>query len=213
VDWSQTKAYALGLGGIYLNVRGREERGIVSPQDGERIKTDLIKGLTGLVDAELGKLAVTSVLAREQIYKGPYTVEAPDLLVNFSEGYRVSWDTPLGGVPEKLFEDNVKKWGGDHVIDPASYRGTADEPAISWGCSQPGRYCADNPGCIRCTQGSGDGREFPLMKILIIGLDIAPAVDLFGDERLENLRRLMAYGCYGRLSGVAHRAVKAWIAY
>ena len=119
VDWSHTKAYALGLGGIYLNVRGREERGIVSPQDGERIKTDLIKGLTGLVDAERGKLAVTSVLAREQIYKGPYTVEAPDLLVNFSEGYRVSWDTPLGGVPEKLFEDNVKKWGGDHVIDPA----------------------------------------------------------------------------------------------
>lgn len=119
VDWSQTKAYALGLGGIYLNVRGREEKGIVSPQDGERIRTDLIKGLTGLVDAERGKMAVTSVLAREQIYSGPFTAEAPDLLVNFSEGYRVSWDTPLGGVPEKLFEDNVKKWGGDHVIDPA----------------------------------------------------------------------------------------------
>ena len=50
------------------------------------------------------------------------------------------------------------------------------------------------------------------MKILIIGLDIAPAVDLFGDERLENLRRLMAYGCYGRLSGVsAASKLKAWI--
>jgi hypothetical protein len=52
------------------------------------------------------------------VYRGPYVDDAPDLLVNFSEGYRVSWDTPLGGVPQGLFADNHKKWGGDHVIDP-----------------------------------------------------------------------------------------------
>jgi bisphosphoglycerate-independent phosphoglycerate mutase (AlkP superfamily) len=38
--------------------------------------------------------------------------------VNFAEGYRVSWATALGGVPTGLCEDNVKKWGGDHIIDP-----------------------------------------------------------------------------------------------
>jgi predicted AlkP superfamily phosphohydrolase/phosphomutase len=62
---------------------------------------------------------VRSVVRREQVYSGAYLHEAPDLLVNFSEGYRVSWDTPLGGVPQGLFADNHKRWGGDHVIDPA----------------------------------------------------------------------------------------------
>ena len=31
IDWSRTKAYALGLNGLYLNVRGREKQGIVAP--------------------------------------------------------------------------------------------------------------------------------------------------------------------------------------
>ncbi len=118
VDWGRTQAYALGLGGIYLNLSGREANGIIPATDAARIKTDLIKGLTGLCDTERGRVAVRSVVAREQIYSGPYTAEAPDLLVNFAEGYRVSWGTPLGGVPEGLFEDNTKKWGGDHAIDP-----------------------------------------------------------------------------------------------
>jgi predicted AlkP superfamily phosphohydrolase/phosphomutase len=71
------------------------------------------------VDKDRGAMAVRSVVRREQVYSGPYLDEAPDLLVNFSEGYRVSWDTPLGGVPQGLFADNHKRWGGDHVIDPA----------------------------------------------------------------------------------------------
>jgi len=44
--------------------------------------------------------------------------EAPDLLVDFAEGYRVSWSSSMGGVAEQAFEDNVKKWSGDHIIDP-----------------------------------------------------------------------------------------------
>jgi hypothetical protein len=70
-----------------------------------------------------GKVAVRSVSMREQLYSGPYVSEAPDLLVNFAEGYRVSWGTPLGGVPAGLFEDNVKKWSGDHTFDPAQTPG------------------------------------------------------------------------------------------
>jgi predicted AlkP superfamily phosphohydrolase/phosphomutase len=118
VDWSKTKAYALGLGGIYLNLKGREGQGIVSMEDGEVIKSDIVKGLTGLRDSERGEVAVRSVVTREAIYSGAYISEAPDLLVNFAPGYRVSWGTPLGGTPEGLFENNTKKWGGDHMIDP-----------------------------------------------------------------------------------------------
>ncbi len=119
VDWDRTRAYALGLGGLYLNLCSREANGIVPPDEAGAVKANLVKGLTGLRDPQRGQVAVTSVLSREQLYTGPYLGEAPDLLVNFSPGYRVSWGTPLGGVPAGLFEDNVKKWGGDHVIDPA----------------------------------------------------------------------------------------------
>jgi predicted AlkP superfamily phosphohydrolase/phosphomutase len=118
VDWDKTKAYALGLGCIFLNIKGREANGILNDDEAESVLAGIVRGLTGLVDADRSAVAVRSVVRREQVYRGPYVDDAPDLLVNFSEGYRVSWDTPLGGVPQGLFADNHKKWGGDHVIDP-----------------------------------------------------------------------------------------------
>lgn len=118
VDWARTRAYALGLGGIYLNQQGRESRGIVAPEEAGALKAAIAGELTGLGDPERGVSAVRSVLSREQVYAGPYVGEAPDLLVNFAPGYRVSWGTPLGGAPAGLFEDNTRKWAGDHMIDP-----------------------------------------------------------------------------------------------
>jgi predicted AlkP superfamily phosphohydrolase/phosphomutase len=119
VDWSRTKAYALGLSGIYLNLKGREEQGIVSEGEAEGLKSSIVAGLTELPDAVRGETAIRSVATREQVYNGAYAHESPDLIVNFAAGYRVSWSTALGGVPDGLFEDNEKKWGGDHIIDPA----------------------------------------------------------------------------------------------
>jgi len=119
VDWARTKAYALGLGGIYLNLEGREQEGMVRADKVDEVKRAIVRGLTGLRDPARGQVAVRSVSTREQLYTGPYVDEAPDLLVNFAEGYRVSWGTPLGGLPAGLFEDNVRKWSGDHTMDPA----------------------------------------------------------------------------------------------
>jgi predicted AlkP superfamily phosphohydrolase/phosphomutase len=119
VDWSRTRAYALGLGGIYLNLRGREERGIVDASEAEAVKRAIACGLLGLGDPARGQAAIRSVVTREQIYAGPYAAESPDLLVNFAAGYRVSWATARGKAPAGHFEDNLKKWCGDHLIDPA----------------------------------------------------------------------------------------------
>ncbi|NIR53072.1 phosphodiesterase [candidate division KSB1 bacterium] len=140
VDWSRTKAYALGLSGIYLNLKGREEKGVVNPQDVEAVKEAIMKGLTGLGDPERGEVAIRSVVTREEIYTGFYAAESPDLLVNFSPGYRVSWATGLGGMPAGQFEDNVKKWSGDHIIDPSlvpgvlfmnrPFRGSKDDQSV-----------------------------------------------------------------------------------
>ena len=119
VDWERTKAYAVGLGGIYLNFKGREEQGIVPVDEAEAIKAALVQGLTGLRDPERGNaVAIHRAQPREAVYHGPYLEEAPDILVDFAPGYRISWSSSMGGIAEGQFEDNVKKWSGDHIIDP-----------------------------------------------------------------------------------------------
>lgn len=119
VDWSQTKAYALGLGGIYLNLKGREGQGIVDSSDVGTIKAAIARGLNALGDEPFSSRPIRSVTPREEAYRGPCATDAPDLVVNFAAGYRASWGTSLGGVPAGVVEDNTKTWGGDHIIDPA----------------------------------------------------------------------------------------------
>lgn len=118
VDWTRTQAYALGLSGIFLNLKGREALGIVQEEEADRVKAQIASLLTEAVDPERGAAPVRSVFDSTRVYSGRHTAQAPDLLVNFAPGYRVSWETPLGGIPAGLFSDNVKKWAGDHVIDP-----------------------------------------------------------------------------------------------
>lgn len=119
VDWPRTKAYALGLSGVYLNLEGREAEGTVSAEEAQPLKEKIAAGLAGLCDTDRGATAVRGVVRREDVYRGPYTEEAPDLLVRFAEGYRASWETALGGVPAGQFDDNTRRWGGDHIVDPA----------------------------------------------------------------------------------------------
>lgn len=117
IDWSKTKAYALGFGGIYLNRIGREYYGIVSEPEVQELKEAIKEGLKQLKDAQSGEFVVKNVYFQEEIFQGPYVKDAPDLVVGFNAGYRASWQTALGGVPNLLIEDNRKKWSGDHLID------------------------------------------------------------------------------------------------
>jgi len=119
VDWGRTRAYALGIGSIYLNVRGREAEGVVEKTQADSLAQEIATGLTGLIDSERGSQAIRSAKTVRDLYSGAYADEAPDIMVGFAAGYRASWTTALGGIPAALFEDNVKRWGGDHIIDPA----------------------------------------------------------------------------------------------
>ncbi|MFB0517904.1 MAG: alkaline phosphatase family protein [Acidobacteriota bacterium] len=119
VDWHNTRAYALGLGGIYLNLKGRESQGIVQPgSEAQHLKEELVSKLSRLKDEKNGKVAINEVFDTASLYSGPYLNNAPDLIVGYNEGYRASWDGVTGKVNEAVFEDNVKKWSGDHCIDP-----------------------------------------------------------------------------------------------
>jgi len=119
VDWDRTRAYGLGLSGLYLNLRGREARGAVCPDEAEGLKTSLARALCKLEDPARGAIAIRSALPREQVYSGPFVDEAPDLIINYAPGYRISWSSTRGAVSAgEHFEDNTRKWSGDHVIDP-----------------------------------------------------------------------------------------------
>lgn len=115
VDWSKTKAYAMGLGQIYFNLRGREARGIVSPGAESAALADAIAArLLELRDPETGDRVVQAVYKRDDIYHGPYLHNAAELQVGFADGYRVSWQTALGGTPPGIIYPNTKKWSADH---------------------------------------------------------------------------------------------------
>jgi len=115
VDWSRSRAYSLGLGQIYFNLRGREAQGIVEPGDDyTRLADELSAKLLALTDPATGARVVSAVYRKKDVFWGPYLDTAPDLQVGFADGYRVSWQTSLGGSPPGLVYPNMRKWSGDH---------------------------------------------------------------------------------------------------
>ena len=119
VDWSGTRAYALGLTGMFLNLKGREGEGIVdSGQEAAQLKAELISRLSGLRDEGVGEIGINEAFDTSKLYQGPYLANAPDLLIGYNRGYRVSWDCATGVVAGPVIEDNTKAWSGDHCVDP-----------------------------------------------------------------------------------------------
>ena len=119
VDWERTRAYAIGLGGLYLNVRGREARGIVPPEEAPSLKEELIGKLTGLRDDGNGQVAIERALDTAVVNPGPYAEVGPDITLGYGTGYRASWGAAQGQVSGAVFEDNRRRWSGDHCMDPA----------------------------------------------------------------------------------------------
>ncbi|MBW7937983.1 MAG: hypothetical protein H3C63_03900, partial [Candidatus Omnitrophica bacterium] len=124
VNWNETRAFALGLGSIFINLRGRETWGCVARADYNAVCDEIIQGLESLVDPATGKRVIRKVYRGLEIYHGPYanidSVAFPDLVVGFEEGYRVGWQSTLGGITDQVLVPNKDKWSGDHCgIDPS----------------------------------------------------------------------------------------------
>lgn len=115
VDWSKSRAYSMGLGKIYVNLKGRESQGIVNPgREYEELRDDIIEKFSKLTDPQSGNPVVSVIHKADRIFSGPNVPHAGDLIVGFHVGYRVSWQTALGGFPPEVIEDNRKKWSADH---------------------------------------------------------------------------------------------------
>ena len=118
VDWSRTRAYGLGLNGLYLNLRGREREGIVEPgAQAEALLREIKEKLLAVRDPQNNTPAITRVDLASEVYQGPYAEQGPDLLVGYNRKYRAGWQTILGEFPADVFQDNDNPWSGDHCMD------------------------------------------------------------------------------------------------
>jgi predicted AlkP superfamily phosphohydrolase/phosphomutase len=125
VDWPRTRAYALGLGQIYLNLAGREKYGTVHPgPEADRLLEAMRRQLLAFRDPDTGQPVLEGVYLGREIFHGARLDRAPDLQLDFRPGYRTSWQTALGAIPAGIVVANLKKWSGDHCAsDPADTRG------------------------------------------------------------------------------------------
>jgi len=169
VDWARTRAFAIGLTGIFINQQDKFSQGIVEAgEQAEALRAEIAQKLKSLVDPETGSGAIKSVYQAAKAYRGPYKDQAPDLIVGYASGYRVSWDAAVGRTSRAVFHNNTKAWSGDHCVDPSVV-----------------------PGVLFCNQSIA--ADQPRL------LDIAPTVlDLFGVPVPDHMDgRVLAIGDNG----------------
>jgi predicted AlkP superfamily phosphohydrolase/phosphomutase len=138
-DWSRTRAYGLGINGLYLNLKGRERDGIVEPG---REAEELIAEITHrLVEGTKwnDRPVIRNVYRSSQVYAGDATALAPDLIVGYHRGFRASWATCLGDLEEATISPNKEAWSADHCAD------ALEVPGVMW-CSRPIR--GQNPALV-----------------------------------------------------------------
>jgi predicted AlkP superfamily phosphohydrolase/phosphomutase len=165
VDWSRTRAYAMGLGNIYINLAGREGQGIVQPgEEYRQLLAEIRDRLEAYTDAETGEHPVAHVFTRDEAY-GVYDPQLiPDLFPSNSRGYRVGWQDTLGIIAREVVEPNLDVWSGDHCsVYPPLVDGVlfSNQPLDA-----PDPYMADVPAT------------------LLDLFDVEPSVELDGESLL-----------------------------
>lgn len=118
VDWKRTRAYAVGLNGLYINVKGRERDGSVDASGRAALAEEIAAKLLATVDPATSAPAITKVYRREQVYQlsGMEDI-APDLIIGYTKGTRGSDESALGSLPAEVIVDNRSAWSGDHCMD------------------------------------------------------------------------------------------------
>ncbi len=117
-DWSRTKAYAYGLNSLFINLKGREGEGLVHPNEKESLTREIARKLEAYKDPKTGEHPILKAYTAQEAYQGPLVDQAPDIVLGYNRGYRVSWSSPMGSISKNIMEDNEEKWSGDHMASP-----------------------------------------------------------------------------------------------
>ena len=178
VDWSKTRAYALGtMGNIYLNLEGREPQGTVTPgEEANAVIDQLMADLRTLVDPDTGEPVFFAVYRGDELYHGPYATDAPDVV----------------GVKDHRYHIVTADWqNGDEIVVPLG-------DALHFVSDQSGQHALDGVLFAR-GQGIRQRRQVHGARLM----DMAPTIlytlnepipdvmdgvvltDLFDQEMLE----------------------------
>jgi hypothetical protein len=114
--WPQTRAYAIGLNSLYINLEGREGQGCVSANEYQTAVAQLKRELEAWQGPD-GRPVVRRAIPRDEVFVGPLADYGPDLVVGYARGYRASSETGLGRWGGTAIESNGDQWGGDHCVD------------------------------------------------------------------------------------------------
>ncbi|RKY20413.1 MAG: hypothetical protein DRQ55_07705 [Planctomycetota bacterium] len=188
VDWERTQAYSMGLGKIFINLAGREPKGIVTAAQYDELIASMRADLLAVTDGPGGPKVFTSVARRDVLFDGPWWKEGAgqrrmagrmkdvqhdgfaDLFVGYEPYFRVSWSNTMGGLDKAAIVDNTNHWSGGHVsVDPVHVPGvffsnrkyTDDSPAglIDVGPTLLARYGID------LAETDVDGRALPFENL------------------------------------------------
>lgn len=139
-NWDETKAYAMGLNGIFINQRGREGNGIVNTDEKKQVMQEIKNMLLSFKDPKTGENPVGKVFISEEVYQGDFHDRGADLIVGSNFTYGLDYSAALGGIGREEISDNLNRWSGDHIIDPhqvpaillANFKMNAKRAPIIW---------------------------------------------------------------------------------
>ena len=95
VDWRRTRAYAIGINGLYLNLAGREVLGIVGPgTEQEQLLAELKSKLEQVTDPLDGRRAIKTADRSDQIYHGDMISIGPDIVVGYYRAGAAATNAP-----------------------------------------------------------------------------------------------------------------------
>lgn len=121
IAWDKTRAFRFkmyaNVEGIVINLRNRQERGIVGEGDEyERLREEIIGRLLDVKDPETGERVVAEAYKREEIYKGDFIEKTPDIVFKFSPDYAGGQEQE-GDVITPVPEDITGYFSGIHSRD------------------------------------------------------------------------------------------------
>jgi len=116
IDFAKSRAYAMGINGLYVNLLGREGQGIVPPSEKQVLLDEIADKLLAYRDPKTGKQVIKEMYQSDRVYSGPNVKIGPDMQIGYDRTFRGSWQAGLGGLDQQIMSDNTDAWCADHCI-------------------------------------------------------------------------------------------------
>jgi len=114
IDLEKSRAVSYGYGDVWLNVEGREPKGLIAPgEEYEETRNDIMEELRKIsIDDEK---PFKDVKKREDVYWGSHLGEAPDLTIIFNVGWQAARRPEIMEKKEsKRYVNEHPRWSGGH---------------------------------------------------------------------------------------------------